>query len=124
MNHLGLLGIENLNEVWPQIVHAMTIKPGKDDVVARASMTVEDAVDLNNLTGNELHRFWQQIVTATHIDTGNPHFQVKQELFTPPDLRHFLAVRCRAVSAVEKHGPNVNGDAIAIEHTSSAVMET
>jgi hypothetical protein len=84
--------------------------PDPDDIVVHASVQVDETVDLDNLSGHKLHDVWQQLVCATHIDVGEPRLAINKQLFMPPDLTNFLAVRCRAVSAGEKWGPNSNGD--------------
>lgn len=63
------------------------------------------------LDGTKLGKYWQDIVTATHPDYGDIDKKVAPSIFMPLDLDRFLAVRVRAVSAMEKWGPNINGDA-------------
>jgi len=84
--------------------------PDEDDIVIHANVAIEDVLDAESLTGKDLGKFWPQIVSATHIDFGDPYLKVNPSIFMPPDLNRFLAIRCRAVSALDPWGPNVNGD--------------
>lgn len=63
------------------------------------------------MDGTKLGRYWQDIVTATHPEYGDVDKKIMPSIFMPLDLDRFLAVRVRAVSAMEKWGPNINGDA-------------
>ena len=87
------------------------LTPEKDDIVVHAAVMVEDAIDLDKISmdGSKLKDYWQSIVCATHVDFGNPYLKVNPSIFMPPDLDRFLAIRCRAVSALEFHGSNVMG---------------
>ena len=65
------------------------------------------------ITGQQLETYWPSIVQATHPEQGLPFASeyFKNKRVVPPiNLDRFLAIRCRAVSAFEHHGPNVNGD--------------
>lgn len=88
--------------------------PEPDDIIIQAAVEVQDVVDIDKGV-RTLGDIWPQIVMGTHIDFGNPYLKVNPALFTPPDLNRFLAIRCRAVSAMEKYGCNVNGDAFPAE---------
>ena len=81
-------------------------RPDPDDLTFHASAEF-DLVD-----GENLHEIWPQIVRATHPDFSAyfPDIKVSESTFLPLDLDRFLAIRCRAVSAGEKWGPNSNGD--------------
>jgi hypothetical protein len=84
-------------------VHAL---PDPDDLTFHASAEF-DAID-----GSNLHEVWPQIVRATHPDFAAyfPDVKLDEKTFFPLDLDRFMAIRCRAVSALEQWGPNVNGD--------------
>ena len=81
------------------------ILPDNDDIVIQASATA-DLID-----GKALHDLWQHIVAATHPDYSQlSNFQVNPQIFLPLDDKKFMYVRLRSVSALEKWGPNSNGD--------------
>jgi hypothetical protein len=95
--------------------------PTADDIVIHAAVEIQEVLDIEKETDrHKLKDVWPQIVMATHVDFGNPYIQPNHELFTPPDLNHFLAVRCRAVSAMERYGPNINGDAFPADELKKA----
>jgi hypothetical protein len=82
------------------------IIPDEQDLVIHASGPAEI------IDGEQLHDVWQQIVTSTHPDHIRfSNLQIDPKIFLPLDLKRFMGVRVRAVSGVEKHGPNNNGDA-------------
>jgi len=88
--------------------------PLEDDIVINAAAEVS-AVD-----GSLLHELWPSVVRATHPETGNTRLEVNQSIFLPPDFDRFVVVRTRAVSAFEKYGPNINGDAFPADELQKA----
>lgn len=97
---------------WQSLVKFSFAKPSSDSILitAAAEATLfEDPATM--LDGRKLGEKWQEIVTSTHPEYGDVHKRVSADTFMPLDLDRFLAVRVRAVSAMEKWGPNVNGDA-------------
>lgn len=81
-------------------------QPDENDIVVHAS------AEFDTLDGTRLHEVWPDIVRATHPDFSAyfPDVRIDQSTFLPIDLERFLAIRCRAVSGLERWGPNVNGD--------------
>jgi hypothetical protein len=91
------------------------IVPDADDIVVNATAAV-DVID-----GTRLHEVWPQIVTATHPDYSPfTRTKIDAKIFMPLDLERFMAVRCRAVSSLEKWGPNINGDGFPSQELQSA----
>jgi len=81
-------------------------RPDPDDLTFHAS------AEFDALDGSQLHEVWPQIVRATHPDFSSyfPNVKFDTKTFFPLDLDRFMAIRCRAVSGLERWGPNVNGD--------------
>lgn len=80
--------------------------PEPDDIVITASVATADLLD-----GTQLHDLWQNIVNATHPDYSQfSDLRINPQVFLPLDPKKFMYVRLRSVSALEKHGPNSNGD--------------
>lgn len=89
----------------------LNLLPSDDDIIIHCSAIVEDIIDPNAITSKDLKDIWGQLVYSSHPEFGNPHLTINPSVFMPPDLDHFLAIRCRAVSSMEKYGCNSNGDA-------------
>lgn len=95
---------------WQLVLAKSAIQPSSDSIIVRATAEV-DVVPANEvIDGNKLDQAWQDIVRASHPTTGYAYRKVAPSIFDPINLDKFLAVRCRAVSGLEKHGANVNGD--------------
>jgi len=93
------------------------IVPGPDDIVIHASAEAEI------IDGKKLHEIWKQVVVATHPDYSFvSQAKINPQIFMPLDLDRFLAVRCRAVSGLEKWGPNVNGDGFPSQELASSYL--
>ena len=60
------------------------------------------------IDGQKLHDSWQELVRASHPTHGD--LSAPAPLIDPSNLDAFLAIRTRAVSSLERWGPNKNGD--------------
>jgi len=102
---------------WQSIALLNHIIPAPDDIVLHAAIEVceSDVMD-----GTTLGETWQDLVRDSHPDYGDVNKTVSPSIFMPLDLDRFLAVRVRAVSAMENWGPNVNGDAFPAKELESS----
>ena len=96
---------------WQLLVAANEVRPKADSLFVRATVAVEtDVLPAKEIIdGQALHDSWQSIVKATHPTHGDLHAQTPK-IFDPINLDAFLAIRTRAVSSLERWGPNKNGD--------------
>jgi len=97
--------------VWGQVVKSSFYKPKENDIIITAAAEATLVAPSEVIDGTKLGKYWQDIVTATHPEYGDVDKKVAPSIFMPLDLDRFLAVRVRAVSAMEKWVPNINGDA-------------
>jgi len=100
---------------WQQLVRASYTAPVPSALVYRAAVEIQDIKDhltenTELIDGTRLGEMWPQLVASTHIAYGDPLKDINKSVFMPIDVKRFLACRCRAVSGLEKHGPNSNGD--------------
>jgi hypothetical protein len=102
---------EEFGRIWPQVIKSSFQKPSDSDIIITATAEATLVSPAEVLDGTKLGKYWQDIVTSTHPEYGDVNKVVAPSIFMPLDLDRFLAVRVRAVSAMEKWGPNVNGDA-------------
>ena len=96
---------------WQFAVHNSHLRPSSDAIVVHATAAVDILPARDIIDGSKLRDNWREIVHLTHPVTGQAYRSLPPEVFEPINLDDFLAVRCRAVSALERHGPNINGDA-------------
>jgi hypothetical protein len=106
--------------VWGQVVRSSFYKPNDGDIVITAAAEATLVSPAEAIDGQKLGKYWQDIVTATHPEYGDVDKKVTPSIFMPLDLDRFLAVRVRAVSAMEKWGPNINGDAFPASELESS----
>lgn len=100
---------------WQFAVHNNYLHPSSDALVVQARAAVDILPVREIIDGSKLQETWREIVHSTHPVTGQAYRSLPEEVFEPINLDDFLAVRCRAVSALERHGPNINGDAFPTE---------
>ena len=100
---------------WQLIVASNEVRPKSDSLFVRATVAVEtDVLPAKEIIdGQALHDSWQAIVKATHPTHGSLH--APTPFIDPTNLDAFLAVRTRAVSSLERWGPNKNGDGFPAE---------
>ena len=116
---------KEVGRVWSRVVKSSFYKPTDSDIVIRAAAEATLVSPAEVLDGKKLGKCWQDIVSATHPEYGDVDKTVSPSIFMPLDLDRFLAVRVRAVSAMEKWGPNVNGDAFPadeLEHSHQSLI--
>lgn len=95
---------------WQLLVSNNSVRPNPTDLIVRATLEAEVLPAQDIIDGNTLHNVWPDIIRATHPTTGYAYRTVAPSIFDPINLDNFLAIRCRAVSSLEKWGCNNNGD--------------
>ena len=95
---------------WQLLVAQNELRPTLNSLIVRATVAVESEIlpAKEVIDGQKLHESWQALVKSTHPTHGDLNATIP--LIDPSNLDAFLAIRTRAVSSLERWGPNKNGD--------------